>query len=180
MDPLVKAEREMDQEMRKQIDIYYGCICLALYRHWGWRKKRLMKLQDETMAAWQECGENNERSMLEMLEEETGIDLKNEEGKDWRECLFLNGKHPANKREMTKPQFLYMRMQQTKWVGTMVLGCIMLALHRTYGIGPERIQRLLEQMQEIREENDFKRERIHRICLEETGVDTRRVEGKDE
>lgn len=170
MDPIKKVEAQMAVESRKQIHIYYSAVSLALHREWGWGRERISKMYHETQEAWEECAKTNERSMVQMLEEETGVELRNETGKTWRDLCFMNSEHPANQQKWTKAQFLYMRIQQLKWTGTNVFACILLGLHRLYGFGPERLERVVQQAMQIREEFGYDQEALLGACLEETGV----------
>lgn len=47
-----------------------------------------------------------------MCEEETGIEIRNGDGKGWRDVAYLNGEDLG---PMTDAQWLYMRQQQIMW-----------------------------------------------------------------
>lgn len=170
MDPLKKIEQQMVVEIHKQIDIYYSAVSLALHRNWGWGKERIATMYEATQTAWNECAATNKVSMVQMLENETGIELQNGDGKSWHDLCYLNNDHPANHRKMTRPQFIYMRTQQLKWMGTNVFACILLGLHRKYGFGAERLARVVAQTVEIREQYDFDKDRLLKECKKETGI----------
>lgn len=103
MDPLTKLENQMQHEMYKQIRLYYSATAIALNVYWGWQQNRISKLLKETQKAWNGCGKDNSKSMVELLEEETGVELQNGSGKSWREYAFLNSSHPLNFRKL-KPK----------------------------------------------------------------------------
>lgn len=155
MDPLVKLENEMQNEMYKQIRLYFNAAAIALNVNWGWQHERINKLLKETQKAWNECGRDNTKSMIELLEDETGVELQNGSGKGWREYAFLNNNHPLNSRKLSRQQIYFMRRQQMTWIGSLVLACILLGLHRREGFGPERIQRLYDQIIEIGDSNNW-------------------------
>lgn len=173
MDALKKAEKELNDEMLKQVDIIYSSVAIAFARYWGWGSLRIRRLFDVTQAAWDECGATNDRSMLQMLEEETGIDLKMAEypDKSWHDVAYLNTEIAMDPRRMTRAQWIYMRQQQKKWIGAQVLACMLLALHRKYGFGEERMVRLLEQINGIRDEFSWNRKALIKACEEEAGVE---------
>lgn len=173
MDALKKAEKELNGEMLKQVDIIYSSVAIAFARYWQWGPLRIRRLFDVTQAAWDECGATNDRSMLQMLEDETGIDLKTAEypDKSWRDVAYLNTEIAMDPRRMTRAQWIYMRQQQKKWIGAQVLACMLLALHRKYGFGEERMARLLEQINDIRDEFSWNRKSLVKACEEEAGVD---------
>lgn len=71
-----KAMQNIETEGRKSIDIMLCSAMIALYRNWGYRKWRLSRLMQETQNAWNECAADPNTSMLMMLEQETGIELR--------------------------------------------------------------------------------------------------------
>lgn len=169
MDALRKAEKELEAEMHKQIDIIYGAAGVAFARYWEWGPLRIRRIFDLTLECWNECGETNEVSMLQMLEDETGIEVKiPDTDKSWHDLAFLNTK--VNIGRLNRAQWIYMRQRQKQWIGAMVMACMFLALHRKYGFGPERLLRLMGQIDDIRSEFEYDRKRLVQACLDEAGV----------
>ena len=171
MDALRKAELELDREMKKQVDIIYSAAAIAFARYWndGWGPLRIRRIFDETLEAWNECGETNEMSMLEMLENETGIEVKiPDTDKSWHDLAFLNAKIDMGR--MNRAQWIYMRQRQKQWIGARVMACMFLALHRKYGFGPERRLRLRGQIDDIRIEFNYDRKALIKACEEEARV----------
>lgn len=171
MDALKKAEKDLNEEMYKQVDIIYSSAAIAFARYWdkGWGPLRIRRLFDLTQECWDECGETNEVSMLEMVENEVGIEIRiPETDKSWHDLAFLNAKIDMGR--MTKCQWIYMRQRQKQWIGAMVMACMFLALHRKYGFGPERLLRLMSQIDDIRIEFNYNRKDLVKACLEEAGV----------
>ena len=171
MDALRKAEIELDKEMYKQVDMIYSAAAIAFARYWndGWGPKRITALFEKTLEAWNECGDSNEISMLQMLEDETGIEVKiRETDKSWHDLAFLNAKIKMDR--MTKAQWIYMRQRQKQWIGAQVMACLFLALHRKYGFGTERLLRLMNQIDDIRNEYEWDRARLVKGCEEEARV----------
>lgn len=160
-------------EMLKQVDIIYSSVAIAFARYWRWGPLRIRRLFDVTQAAWDECGATNDRSMLQMLEDETGIDLKMAEypDKSRHDVAYLTTEIAMDPRRMTRPQWIYMRQQQKKWIGAQLLACMLLVLHRKYGSGEERMVRLLEQINDIRDEFSWNRKALIKACKEEAGVE---------
>lgn len=171
MDTIKKLENKLHQECRYQTLTVYSAVGIALSRHWGWGTARIERLFDLTSDVWHECGETNDVSMLEMLEQETGIELiLQENGKSWHNLAFLNGQIRRYNRSITRYQWIAMRQQQIQWLGTTIQACIYLALHRREGFGPERIKRIMDQMTEVREEYGNKMQSLIDACKAETGV----------
>lgn len=172
MNLATKINNELDQELEKQTYIIYGSASLALHKYWGWGQKRIENLFNVSAKACQECATTTEISMIEMLENETGIELKPEnESKGWREVAYLNADIHIYDFKMTRAQWYYMKMQQKKWIPTQVIATLFLAMHRQYGFGAKRLVRLLNQIHEIQNEFDNKQMQIAKKCYEETKVD---------
>lgn len=170
MDPLTKLENQMQHEMYKQIRLYFSATAIALNQGWGWKHDRINKLLKETQKAWNECGKDNSKSMVELLEDETGVELQNGQGKSWREYAFLNNSHPLNSRQLSRQQIYFMRRQQMTWIGSLVLACILLGIHRREGFGSERIQRLYDQIIEIGEASKWSIEKLDSKLMELVGL----------
>ena len=128
MDVLKRVNRELDQEMRKQVDLIYSAAAIAFARYWdkGWGPERIRRIFDKTLETWNECGATNQISMIQMLENESGIELRiPETDKGWRELAYLNAK--INVGRMSKAQMVYMRQRQKKWIGAMLMACLFLS-----------------------------------------------------
>lgn len=172
-DMLKTVEQKMQKEMETQVDMIYSAVAIALHRWWGWGAFRIRRLFELTQTTWDECAGSNEVSMLEMLENETGIEIKNHvNGKSWHELAYLNAKIDVGK--MTRAQWIYMRQRQTQWIGPQVVGCVLLALHRKEGFGHERSLRILNDLQEVEREFGFDVKKLKEACLEETGVELKK------
>lgn len=175
MDAFKRAAKGLDAEMHRQLDLTYGAMGLTLRRYWGYGTKRIRKIFDASEQIWLECSETNRRSMLSMLEDETGIEIGiPETSKSWHDLAYLNGEILMDPHRMTPAQIVYMRGQQKLWIGAMVTACLLLALHRSEGFGFERLQRISGQLQEVRAEYGGKADAIKKACREETGVEVKR------
>lgn len=165
-----QAEKQMEPEIRKQIDIYYSAVSIALHRHWNWDTERIMTMYDATQKAWNECAASNRVSMVQMLEDETGIELRNETGKSWHDICYLNSDHPMNYKAMDPYTFYAMRVKQNEWQGTLVFACILLGMSRRFNFGTEWLAKLVNQTVEVREQYNFDRDTLMRTCKAECGV----------
>ena len=168
-DALRDAEMALQKEMEKQVDMIYSAMAIAFKRYWNWGALRIRRLMDKTQETWDECGSTNELSMLEMLENETGIEIRNHElGKSWHDLAYLNAKIDMGR--MNRAQWIYMRQRQKDWVGPQVIACVLLSLYRKYGFGPERLLRLMSQIDDIRVEFRYDRKALIKACEEEARV----------
>lgn len=174
-----QAEKQMEPEIRKQIDIYYSAVSIALHRHWNWDTERIMTMYDATQKAWNECAASNRVSMVQMLEDETGIELRNETGKSWHDICYLNSDHPMNYKAMDPYTFYAMRVKQNEWQGTLVFACILLGMYRRFGFKTEWMAKLVEQTVAVREEFSFDREKLLAECRAECGVTIQDKEEQD-
>ena len=167
-----RALRKMEMEGRKWVRIMLAAACIALHRGWRFGTKRLHDLLMETQMVWNECAQQENVSILMMLEEETGIELKpTEDSPSWHDLVYLNGT-PKEEVELTTPEFCYMRVQQAKWMGTMMEAALFLALYRCmdYGFSADMLVKLVTLVQEIRGEyrDDYKK--LWKACREEAGI----------
>lgn len=166
-----KAMQSIEAEGRKSIDMMLCSAMIALYRYYGYRAWRLAKIMQETQAAWNECANDKNVSMLMMLENETGIELRLEGcSKSYHELVYLNGT-PAEAINLTPAQWYYMRVEQCKWMGVQVLGSMFLSLHRVFGFGAQRLTKILDQIDTIKAEFGGDSRKIRKYCEELTGLD---------
>lgn len=166
--PVIAADIALQKEGERQALLIHGAAALALYRHWGWRKNRILDLLNKTEEVWNECAEDIDHSMIEMCETETGIEIQCGDGKTWKDLHYLNSKIDPGR--MTPAKWVYMRRQQMKWMAPQIVAGIMLAMHRKHGFGPDRCGRLLEQIEAIEHEFEMDPKRVAAACLEETNV----------
>lgn len=163
-----RVENELDKEIKTNIPLTYGSSAIALRRFWGWGTKRIQKVFDVTQDVWEECSSTNAKSMIQMLDEQTGIDLRIPgSDRSWKDLAFLNA--DINMR-LSPERWLYMRKQQIRWTNAQVRACLFLSLNRAEGFGGVRIQRLTEQMDEIQQEYNCSVPEIIKACKEITGV----------
>ena len=165
---LKKIEDELEAEMWKQISIISGSAGIALYENWGWRTKRIASLFREINECWKECAKDKSISMLGMLEKETGvvIDIPEYEGK-YSELLFFQDSSDV---ELSIQQRIYMRQRQKKWIGAEIFASALLALHRLYGFGGDRLNRIAAQIYEVRDRYNWDAKTIEKACYELTNV----------
>ena len=170
---LQNVEWQMNQEHDKQDRILRAAALIVMHRHWGWRQKRLLSLLEMIDEVISECGETNKKSMIQMLDEETGIELQNGDGKSWRDLAFLNAEVDVGKLTMSK--LIYMRQQELKWIPSLITAYILLALHRKCGFGSDRCARVYAQIMETVEELGWKEKELAEACRNETGIDIDKV-----
>jgi len=170
MDPVRRASMELQREMEKQVNIVYSAAAIALYRYYGWRGKRILDLLKMTQDAWNECAKDPNTSMLKMLEDETGIEIRARGiERSYHELDFLNG-NPAKARPMTSAEIIYMRKRQKPWLNPQIAAALLLALHRKYGWSGERDARLLQYKDEIESEFNWNPVKLLETAEAEVGI----------
>lgn len=171
VDSIQRSNEQLDKELRKQVALIYSATAIALKRYWGWGRERIQALMDMTSEVWHECASTNLKSMPQMLEEETGVEVQCGDGKSWHELAFLNADITKFDGRMTTAQFLYMRQKQLRWIPPNVTSCILLSLHRRCGFGGDkRLPRIANQIMGIQEEYGWQEDAIRAACRNETGI----------
>ena len=74
---LIEQYKTMYKKIQQITPEVYAGIALALHRKYGWGYKRINDLFSESQAIWNECV-NSGINMVEMCEEETGIEVRKE------------------------------------------------------------------------------------------------------
>jgi hypothetical protein len=145
MKQIKAAEYELMEGSVKWLDIVMCASIIALSRYWGWKKDRLSKLQKIQEDAWNEVANDNNKSMVQVLDEECGIELTNHEGVSYKDVIYLNASIDPGV-ELNPYQYLAMRQNQAKWTEAQITACVILAMHRKEGWGFNRSRELLERI----------------------------------
>ena len=169
---LKQAYERINREGDKWAVNMYAALALALSRHHRMKEVAITRLIDVTWSAWKECAVNSDASMIKMCAEEVGIEIQNGSGVSYTDVAYLNGQDLG---DMTYEQILYMRAQQLKWVRPQIIACILVGLHRKYGWGYTRLDRIYRQIDEIDMEYKSNPKSLARAALEETGVDVKEM-----
>ena len=74
---LIERYKTMYKKIQQITPEVYAGIALALHRKYGWGYKRINDLFLESQNIWNECV-NSGINMVEMCEEETGIEVRKE------------------------------------------------------------------------------------------------------
>lgn len=175
-----RALRKTEMEGRRWVRIMLAAVCIALRRGWRFGTSRLHDLLLETQRIWNECANQENVSILMMLEDETGIELKpTDDSPSYHDLVYLNGT-PADCVEMSNAAYCYMRAQQSKWMGTMMEAAMFLALYRCmdYGFSADMLVKLVKLVTEVRSEFNDDKKKLWKACQEETGINLMEYERK--
>ena len=164
------TKRSLQKELNKQLDIIYSASAIILWRN-GWRTLRIMRRFVTTMEIWTECQHYGPaKSMLQMLEEETGIELSlSGFDKSYHEIDYLDGSK-WDGHTPTPYELIYMYQQERKWMPPLILASFCLSLHRDDHFGSERIERFISQVDALRSELGEDPDAYNRVMETETGI----------
>lgn len=150
MDATIRANKKADRETQKQVEIMYCIVAIVLWKRYGWKKLRIGRLFLQSQEVFEECAEaGTDKSMLSMLEDETGIEIRTNGMKSYHEYAYLNAEKWDGK-PPTKMQLIYIRQQQMKWLPAVTFAGICLALYRKEGWGAERVSKFAEVYEDLK------------------------------
>lgn len=168
-DALKKAEALLQKETDRQIEIVFYSSALALARYYGWGKKRFQNLWHIVFDSWKECGEDNGLSMLQLLENETGVEIRSNDGRSYHEIHFLD---PNTKLKVeNRAVMIRIRQKQLDWVGPQIVAAVFLALHRKEGYGYKRLCEFMEHFDTIRNQYNYDPAALRKQSLEELDIE---------
>lgn len=176
MNAVQRANKDFQIKSEKQTLMIYTIVAIVFWRM-GWRKERIFGLFKITQDVWNECADQGtDKSMLEILEEETDIEIWNPDKKSYHEYAYLDAKKWDGK-PPTVPQLIYIRQQQLIWLPAMVQACFGVALHRKYGWNVVRIGRFVNDVQELRFNHKNEPKVFFEILERETGLTAADIKG---
>jgi hypothetical protein len=165
----MKADRELEEEIKRWEVISFAAAVLAMHRYYGWTMAQLLEMLEHCAVICKDCSSTNQLSLIQMLDEETGIELQNGDDRSWKELAYLNASLKPGQ-QMTTSQWIYMRNRQKKWVEPQLMACILLGLHRMKGYGFTSLKRIYSQIAGIEAEYGCNRDALHAACLDATGI----------
>lgn len=147
-----KAYEKVNVEMKKQLGIIMPAAAVVLWKDFGWRKTRIIRRFNTTAKAVNECADYGPaKSMMQMLEEETGIELQFADFQSFHEFQYLDSEKWDGK-GLTPMQMIAMYGRMKKWIAPQILAGLCLALHRDEGFGAERLGRFIGAVDAMRQE----------------------------
>ncbi len=92
------------------------------------------------MEVWGECADaGDKKSMMQMLEEETGIEIQlTGYDKSFHELSYLDAK-AWDGHAPSVPELIYIRHQKKKWIAPQILAAICISMYRDEHMGIDRI-----------------------------------------
>lgn len=156
MDALKNADIALQKEVDRSIDIVFRCMALALHKYDGWSNKRIDKLSAEIDGVIKDVS-SQDKSVVQICDEETGIEIQCGDGKHWYDLPYLNtvaweNYLKKNNNRVSRGYLIACRNAQVKWTKPQIYASVLIAMHRLCGFGYERLARLSRQMVEIEQE----------------------------
>lgn len=147
-----RAMRKADQKQKKEQDrlcniISAACFCV-LWEDYGWREKRIITRFDQATAVMHEVPEKC-RSVFEILEDETGIEMSLDGEKSYHEYHALTSNETIVEID-TIEKYIANSQRQTKWIPTLILTSLCIVLHRADGWGFTRLSDFIYKVNTLR------------------------------
>ena len=150
--PEMKAYDRLMREQSRQIGFVYSAACIVLKEKFGFDFDRIDKVCQESQKNVNELV-GNYKSTIQVLDEETGIELTLPGKKSYEEYAYLYSHlWGGEKRAFTAPQLIYMYNQMIPWVPVQMLASICLALHKTEGFEYDQLAEFVSETDKIRYE----------------------------
>lgn len=164
---LIKAaEKEVEKEVNTQIDILYHSAALVLHQY-GWDREQIEEFASVSNDTYPECADNA-TSLLQLLYDETGIELQRSDGlQSFKDVLYLGTKEQT--RPLSAPEYLVMKQNQVKWVAAQITASIILALKRLGDWDNDKCGAFFEDLEDKKWQYNIDAEWIIRDCKEITG-----------
>ncbi|MBQ0112393.1 MAG: hypothetical protein KBT03_04605 [Bacteroidales bacterium] len=172
---LKKADDLLNREADRVMDVVYTSTILALHRNQGWGRVRISHFMDKAQQVFNECGEDDTKSMIQLCDEETGIEFCNEKGECWKDDVYLNDElWKVRKAEYQKKPRAYqiayltrVRQKQMEWLFPTFGASIAIALHRKEKWGYDKINALIGQMYDVAAEYGQNLEKLKKAIASE-------------
>lgn len=150
---LYKAEADLEKEVDKQLDIIMHSAAIALNKYHSWNAEQINDfVAHKTQDLWNECAKSTTLSMVQMLADETGIELMSEDkAESYENIIYLNSEIDDG-RDLDIYQWIAMRQNQKKWVAVQIMAVVLLTLYRNYHWKDEALGKLFKHIEEIKQQ----------------------------
>ena len=173
MNALKKSQVDLNREQLKQLDIIYPACALVWWRDYGWKETRIMRRFLTTQTVWDECADYGlEKSIFQMLEDETGIEMMLDGVKSYHEYAYFDAAM-WNGKPLDMAQTIYMRQQQKKWIAPMILASVCISLHRDEKWGYERLADFISKVDGLRRDLGEDPKAYYQKLYDVTGINWR-------
>ena len=163
-----KASKILGNEHNKQLDIIYSSCFCVLWQDYQWREERIIKRFQMSADIWMKSGDF---SILEVMEKETGIEMSLDGEKSYHNFAYLSS--DTKVKPLTEMEFVYLQQRVIKWLPTMILASVCLALYRQDKWGYERLSRFICKVNAMRQVLGTNPKAYDRYMQEVTGHSTK-------
>lgn len=152
MRSIQRAIRKADQKQKKEQDricnIISAACFIVLWEDYGWREKRIITRFDQATAVMHEVPEKH-RSVFEILEDETGIEMSLDGEKSYHEYHSLTSDETIVEID-TIEKYIANSQRQTKWIPTLIITSLCIVLHRVDGWEYDKLSRFVYKVNTLR------------------------------
>ena len=163
-----KAELALVKEHNKQLDIVYSACFCVLWEDYQWREKRIISRFQTSAEVWKETPVFG---ILDAMEKETGIEMSLDGEPSFHKYCYLSGTPTA--KPLSDMEYLYAQQRVTRWLPTMILAAVCVALYRTDGWGFERLSRFICKVNGLRQLLGNDRKAYDQYMQSKTGHSTK-------
>lgn len=154
---LRKADAELTKCAQKAMDMIFYATCIALHRYFDWGELRISRFMDKAQEVYGECASNNDLSMIQMCDEEVGIEFRSLKNESYKDTPYLCTEkwHAIRDGWLKKPKdyqiswLIAMKQKMRDWMSPQIMASVALALHRKEGWGLQRISTLTAYVDQI-------------------------------
>jgi hypothetical protein len=148
-----RIKAEDDRYLNDRMMLVFASIGIVMRTRYHWEKNGIVDLYRHFFEVWKECASSNEKSMVQMLDEETGVEVQIGNGKSWRDMPYLNAGLTYKPR--SRAEWIYMRARMRRWIPGQVTACMLLALHRKCSFDSDQIADVYERLLAVEQDNLF-------------------------
>lgn len=153
MKPENRVKAEADRYLNDRMLLVFASIGIVMRTRYHWEKNGIIDLYKRFFEVWKECAKDTSRSMVQMLDEETGVEVQIGDGKSWRDVPYLNASIVY--KPQTRAEWIYMRVRMKRWIPGQITACMLLALHRKCGFDDDQIADTYADLLAVEQDNLF-------------------------
>ena len=173
MDAYKKALIDLEKALEEATRLVYPAMALAL-NDLGWSNKKIEKTCESMAAVLSDIPED--KSLIQLLDEETGIELMCENSdRHWYELTYLNEaswneylrKHNGR---VSRAYMIQVKMAQKKWCIPMMYATVFMGLIRAFNYKHRWISQLYGNMDKYLHDVDFDVQKIDQLIRSRLGM----------
>lgn len=138
------------KELEEAIDVYHCCFALAMHER-GYSSERIIDLVQKAHDENKVLDDTN-LYIVGKLQQETGIELANRDGKLWNETIYFDDKKMKEKEDagLSIQEWILLRNEERKWVDVIAVASLFLILWKEECMDGDDIEQMFIRMVEIK------------------------------